>query len=266
MNAIVHGFPIFLLIFCRITAFFVVTPIFSSRSVPATFKIGLGFMISLLVFLSYGLQQNIVLGPEYILLVLREILLGVLLGFVVYLFFSVVQTAGALMDMQIGFAMANVIDPNTGTSAPLLGNFKYMVLMVLFLMLNGHHYLLAGLMNSYAWMPLDNELFARVMSGNVSVFLTKALSMTFLLAIQVAAPMMVALFLTDVGLGFLTKTAPQFNVFVVGIPLKIIVGLFLLVILIPSLAVLFENLFSILFSSLEQLFSILQQAPAADGQ
>jgi len=170
------------------------------------------------------------------------------------------------MDMQIGFAMANVIDPNTGTSAPLLGNFKYMVITVLFLMLNGHHYLLSGLMNSYSWMPIDNELFGRIMSGDVTVFLTKAFSMTFLLAIQVAAPLMVALFLTDVGLGFLTKTAPQFNVFVVGIPIKIIVGLFLLIILIPSLAVLFENLFSILFSSLEQLFVILQQAPAVNDQ
>ncbi|MNJ73871.1 Flagellar biosynthetic protein FliR [compost metagenome] len=84
---------------------------------------------------------------------------------------------------------------------------------------------------------------------------------TFLLAIQIAAPLIVAMFLTDVGLGFLTKTAPHFNVFVVGIPLKIIIGLILLILLMPSLAGLFERLFSIMFDSLEQLFGIVQGPP-----
>lgn len=262
MNAIVQGFPIFLLIFCRITAFFVVAPVFSSRGVPNTFKIGLGFFISFIVFLSYGMQQTIVPNAEYVLVVLREILVGVLMGYIVYLFFAVVQTAGAFMDMQIGYAMANVVDPHTGASAPLLGNFKYMLIMVVFLMMNGHHYLLTGLMDSYQWMPLSNELFSRFMNGGITEFLTRTFSTTFLLAIQIAAPLIVAMFLTDVGLGFLTKTAPQFNVFVIGIPLKMIVGLFLLILLMPGMALLFDRLFSIMFQSLEQLFGIVQGPPA----
>lgn len=264
MNAIVEGFPIFLLIFCRITSFFVVAPVFSSRGVPNTFKIGLGFFISLIVFLSYGMSQTIVPNAEYVLVVLREILIGLTMGFVVYLFFSAVQTAGSLMDMQIGLAMANVVDPHTGVSAPLLGNFKYMLMLVVFLMMNGHHYVLTGLMNSYQWMPLDNELFNRLVSGSLTDYLTRVFSNTFLLALQVAAPLVVAMFLTDLGLGFLTKTAPQFNVFVIGIPLKLILGFFLLFLLMPSLAFLFEKLFSIMFDSLEGLFGIVQGPP--EGQ
>lgn len=263
MNAIVQGFPIFLLIFCRITAFFVIAPVFSSRGVPNTFKIGLGFFISFIVFLTYGMEQTIVTNAEYILVVLREILIGVLLGYVVYLFFMIVQMAGAVMDMQIGFAMANVVDPHTGASAPLLGNFKYMLMLVVFLMMNGHHYLLTGLMDSYQWLPLSNDFFSRIMSGGVTEFLTRTFSNTFLLALQVAAPLVVAMFLTDLGLGFLTKTAPQFNVFVIGIPLKIIVGLILLILLLPGMAVLFEKLFSLMFDSLEQLFGIIQVPPDA---
>ncbi|MFD2116815.1 flagellar biosynthetic protein FliR [Paenibacillus yanchengensis] len=247
------------MIFCRITAFFIVAPIFSARNIPAMFKIGLGFAMSLLIFSVHGSQQTIVATPEFILLILKEILIGLLLGFIVYLFFAIVQTAGSLMDMQIGFAMANVIDPNTGVSAPLLGNFKYMVLMLYFLMLNGHHFLISGLMRSYEWIPLDNDFFAQLVDGNVTQFLVLTFSNTFLIAMQVAAPLIVALFLTDVGLGFLTKSAPQFNVFVVGIPLKIIIGLFLLTLFIPALTVLFEYLFSTMFQSLEQIISILQQ-------
>ncbi|RJX40785.1 flagellar type III secretion system protein FliR [Paenibacillus pinisoli] len=263
MNAIVQGFPIFLLIFCRITAFFVVAPIFSSRGVPNTFKLGLGFFISFLVFLSYGMSQTIVPDTaEYVLLILKEILIGLMIGFVVYLFFAVVQTAGAFMDMQVGFAMANVVDPHTGVSAPLLGNFKYMLMLVVFLMMNGHHYLLSGLMNSYQWMPLDNELFGRLLDGSLSEYLIRVFGNTFLLALQIAAPLVVAMFLADVGLGFLTKTAPQFNVFVIGIPLKILLGLFLLILLMPGLAMLFDKLFTIMFDSIEGLFGIVQGPPA----
>lgn len=265
MNAIVEGFPIFLLIFCRITAFFVVAPVFSSRGVPNTFKLGLGFIISLIVFLSYGMEQTVVPDALYVLTVIREIIIGLLMGFVVYLFFMSVQTAGALMDMQIGFAMANVVDPHSGVSAPLLGNFKYMLMLVVFLMMNGHHYMLTGLMDSYQWMPLDNELFSRLMSGSITDYLVRVFGNTFLLSLQVAAPLVVSMFLTDLGLGFLTKTAPQFNVFVIGIPLKLILGMFLIVLLMPSLAVLFEKLFSIMFESLEQLSAIVQDPPQ-EGQ
>jgi flagellar biosynthetic protein FliR len=130
-------------------------------------------------------------------------------------------------------------------------------------MMNGHHYMLTGLMDSYQWLPLSNEIFSRIMSGGVTEFLTRTFSNTFLLALQVSAPLVVAMFLTDLGLGFLTKTAPQFNIFVIGIPLKIIVGLILLILLLPGMAVLFEKLFSIMFDSLEQLLGIMRVPPDA---
>ncbi|MHA7963045.1 flagellar biosynthetic protein FliR [Paenibacillus sp. CAU 1782] len=264
MSAIAQGAPIFLLIFCRITAFFVVAPIFSSRSVPNTFKIGLGFFISLMVYLTYGVGESAMPNEEYVLAVLREIIIGVLLGFVVYLFFAIVQMAGGIMDLQIGLAMANVVDPHTGISAPLMGNFKYMLMLVVFLMMNGHHYLLGGLMNSYTWMPLSNEFYSIMMSGGISDFLVRTFATTFVLAIQIAAPIMVAMFLTDVGLGFLTKSAPQFNVFVIGLPLKLLIGIFLMILIMPGMGALFEKLFSIMFDSLEQLFGIVQGPPSGE--
>ncbi|MFF2482636.1 flagellar biosynthetic protein FliR [Paenibacillus sp. NPDC058071] len=260
MEQFLQSFPVFLLIFCRITAFFVVVPPFSLRGVPNTFKIGLGFFISLIVFLTYGVNQSIPADAQYILFVIREVLLGLLMGFLVYLFFTVVQTAGALMDLQIGFAMANIVDPMTGISSPMLGNFKYMLLIMVFLLMNGHHYLLTALMDSYQWVPLSNELFGRFAEGNLTEYLTRALGNTFVLALQMASPIVIALFLTDVGLGFLAKTAPQYNVFVVGIPLKIIVGLFVLFLMMPGMAMLFERLLGIMFDNLNQLLGIIRGA------
>ncbi|MCK9858161.1 flagellar biosynthetic protein FliR [Paenibacillus sp. ATY16] len=260
MDQIVEYFPIFLLIFCRMTSFFVVAPLFNMRGVPSTFKIGLGFFLSLIVFMTYGLKEKTVpIDAEYILYIFQEVLIGLLMGYIVYLFMTVVQTAGALMDMQIGFAMSNVIDPMTGVSAPLLGNFKYMLLITVFLAVNGHHYLLTGLMDSYKWMPLSNELFSRIYDGSITDFLSRAVGNAFLLAMQVAAPLVIAMFLTDVGLGFLAKTAPQYNVFVIGIPLKLLLGLGLLILVLPGISAIFERLFAIMFDNLEQLFGIVQQ-------
>ncbi|SEN32517.1 flagellar biosynthetic protein FliR [Paenibacillus sp. OV219] len=262
MEIFLQGFPIFLLIFCRITAFFVVAPVFSTRNVPKTFKLGLCFFVSLLVFLTYGLKQTIVPDAEYILAIFREILAGVLLGFTAYMFFTIINTAGSFIDMQIGFGMANILDPMTGVSAPLLGNFKGMVATLVFLSINGHHFLLSALIQSYEWIPLSNTLFAHVHSGSISTFLTTMLVQSFMLALQMSAPLVVAMFLTDVGLGFLARTAPQYNVFVIGIPIKLLVGLLMLSVMMPGLIIIYEHLFDQMFTAMQKLFSILQ-GPAA---
>ncbi|MNN17296.1 Flagellar biosynthetic protein FliR [compost metagenome] len=261
MDMLLQGFSVFLLIFCRIASFFVVAPIFASRSVPGTFKIGLSAMIALIVYLVSGIHQTVPVDLTYFLFIVREILIGLLMGYVATLMFSVIQMAGAFIDLQIGFSIANVIDPMTGASAPMISNFKYMVATLLFLSINGHHYLLQAIMRSYTWIPLNNDFFSRIYSGNLSEFLLRTFSESFILAFQMSAPLVVALFLTDVALGFLARTAPQFNVFVIGVPLKIIVGLLLLLLLMPSLIYAFEYLFQVMFKSLENLMGAIGQRP-----
>src|ERR1700730_868533 len=111
MELIMQVFPAFLLVFCRVTSFFVVAPIFSSRSFPTTVKLGLAFFVSLIVFLTIGFDTKVTADATYILAIIREIFAGLLIGYTSYLFFTVVQTSGALMDMQMGFGIANIIDP-----------------------------------------------------------------------------------------------------------------------------------------------------------
>ncbi|WP_334072972.1 MULTISPECIES: flagellar biosynthetic protein FliR [Paenibacillus] len=261
MEIILHGISVFLLIFCRMTAFFVVAPIFSSRGVPMNFKVGIAGIISLLIVTIQGTNQAIPNDLGYLLLVFREVLIGLLMGYVAYLIFSVIQTAGSFIDIQIGFGIANVIDPMTGASAPVIGNFKYLIATLLFLTINGHHYLLDAVIRSYNWIPLSNEAFQRLYHGSVSEFLVRTFSQSFMLAFQMSAPLVVALFLTDVALGFLARTAPQFNVFVIGIPVKIIVGLVVLLLLVPGFIVAFENLFEVMFKALHNLFGTLGDRP-----
>ncbi|AIQ13336.1 flagellar biosynthetic protein FliR [Paenibacillus durus] len=261
IDSILRSFPVFLLIFCRITAFFVIVPVFSSRNVPRSFKIGISFFLSLVVFSAKGSGVTVPEDLGIILLVIRESLIGLLLGFIGYLMFMTIQTAGSFIDIQIGFGIANVIDPLTGASSPILGNFKYMIALLLFLGMNGHHYLLDAIVNSYNWVPLDNELLLKMMDGSLAEFLLRSFAQSFMLAFQMSAPLVTALFLTDVGLAFLARTAPSYNVFVIGVPLKIIVGLVLLFILMPALAVLFQSLFNIMFESMRNLLSAMGNSP-----
>ena len=261
MQALVAYLPNFLLILCRITAFFVVAPVFATRSIPAQWKIGLASLIAFTVFAASGRSTIMPMDGQYVLLVLRETLVGLLLGFVAQLFFTVVQIAGAVIDIQMGLGIANVIDPMTGAQSPIMGNFKFIVAMLLFLTFNGHHYLIDGIMRSYEWIPLDRESFARIVQGGVSDFLVSSLDDVFALSLQMAAPVVVSLFLTDVGLGILAKTAPQFNIFVVGLPVKIIVGFLALAIALPGMLVWFQDWFRSLFEAMDKLARLIGAQP-----
>ncbi|TBL77742.1 flagellar biosynthetic protein FliR [Paenibacillus thalictri] len=249
--------PAFLLVFCRISAFFVVAPVFSSRNVPGTFKIGFTFFVALIAFTTVGFSSPVSFDTLYLLSIIRELLVGICLGFVSYLFFTVVQIAGSFVDIQMGFAIANVIDPMTGASSPVLGNLKYMLAMLLFLVFNGHHLLLKGIMESYTWIPLSNDLFAHMYSGELSDFMLKTFSTVFALSLQMAAPLVVAFFLTDVGLGLLARVAPQFNIFVLGMPLKILLGFILLILLFPGFIYIYEDLFTSMFQSMQKLIDLM---------
>jgi flagellar biosynthetic protein FliR len=251
MELVLTYYPNVLLIFCRLTAFFITAPVFSTKNnVPPQFRIGLSLIITLLVFFSSGTDRAVPMDTDFVYYIIRESLIGALLGFVAYLFITVVQIAGSFIDMQMGFGIANVIDPMSGVQSPVFGSFKYMIAILLFLAWNGHHYLLLGIMDSYQLIPLDNSFFSALASGTPTELLARSVTTAFTLAFQMAAPIVASMFLVDLALGLLTKTAPQFNVFVIGMPLKIIVGLIITILLVPSFASLFQTLFTTMFDNM----------------
>jgi flagellar biosynthetic protein FliR len=252
MEWIQQYFPGFLLFFCRISSFFVVVPVFSAKNVPAHFKIGIAFFVTLMSFSVVGTSGLVTFDSLYILSIIREVVVGLFLGFIAYMFFTVVQIAGSFIDIQIGFGIANVFDPLTGASSPVIGNLKYMIAMLLFLSFNGHHLLLKAIMESYEWIPLSNDMFTRIYNGQMGEFIIKTFAAVFALSFQMSAPFIAALFLTDVGLGLLARVAPQFNILVVGAPLKMLIGFVLLILLFPAYEFVFKNAFIAMFDSMQK--------------
>jgi len=255
---VLQFFPNLLLIFCRISAFFIVAPLLSSRAIPAKFKIGVSFFMTLLIFSSLGMNEPIPIDSDYFVAIIREIIMGLALGYLALIFFTTVQVAGTFIDFQIGFALANIIDPMTGAQAPVFGNFKYYIAILIFLSLNAHHFLIQGIMNSYEFVPLSGKLFAKIEAGEVTSFIVEAFSTMFMLAFQMAAPFIVVIFLLDLVLGIMAKTTPQLNIFVVGIPLKILVGFFVFILISFGLVSIFSDLFETMFGAMYQMLKMLQ--------
>ncbi|MDP4083050.1 MAG: flagellar biosynthetic protein FliR [Bacillota bacterium] len=255
MNDLLPKFPAFLLIFVRITSFFLMMPLFSYRTIPTVFKIGFGLFLSWLIFYSIHPPTFEINGP-YILLVIKEAMVGLLIGFCAYLIMSAIQTAGAFIDFQMGFSMANVIDPQTGAQSPLMGQYFHIFGLFLLLAMNGHYLLIDGIYNSYHFIPID-KAWLPFGSSKVIEFILKSFGSMFIIAFQMALPVVGSLFLVDVALGIVARTVPQLNIFVVGMPVKIAVGFIVIITVMGSILAVVSNLFETTLQTMRGLLELL---------
>lgn len=256
MNFIIEMLPYFLLMFVRLTAFFLVTPLFSMKGVPNQYKVGLSFFITLLAFSGMLVEAPILLDEYYVLFIMKELAIGLALGFVAALLLYTVQVAGAFIDFQMGFAIANVMDPQTGAQVPIIGHFKYMLALLFLLTVDGHHIMLDGVMRSFHLVPVEVLSFS-VDNGDITQYITTLFIQMFVMALQMAFPIVGSLFLVDIALGILAKTVPQLNIFAVGLPVKIIVGFILLFLLMPVFFYVLQSLFEKIMISMSQLIRLL---------
>ncbi|WP_445613954.1 flagellar biosynthetic protein FliR [Geobacillus sp. YF-1] len=247
-------FPAFLLVFVRTASFFAALPLFSYRAVPTAYKIGLAFFFSWLVFWALP-KSPVALDGVYVLLVLKEALIGLGLGLLAAILMAAVQIAGGLIDFQIGFAIANVIDPQTGAQSPLLGQYLHSLALLLLLSLDGHHLLLDGLFSSYHWLPLDQ--WPHVADGRAADYMVRLFAAMFAAALQMAAPLVGSLFLVDVALGLVARAVPQMNIFAVGFSVKTAAAFLLLTAAIGTMLLSARGLFQLMFSSLRGFMQLL---------
>ncbi|MGI6093460.1 MAG: flagellar type III secretion system protein FliR [Veillonellaceae bacterium] len=243
----------FLLVFTRITGIFSMAPIFGSRNVSVTVKAGLALALTFILFpLVFNETTTIPDGfIGYLFLVASEFLIGLIIGFAASLVFSAIQMAGQLLDMQIGFGIVNVLDPQSGQQLPLVGNFKYILALLVFLATNSHHMLLAALFSSFKLIPVTGFIY----HSEITEVMVNMVGGMFIIAIKICFPVLLSLLLMDVALGILARTMPQMNIFIVGVPGKIIVGLFVLSMALPFYIMFLEVAFSGMYKDIYRLLS-----------
>jgi flagellar biosynthetic protein FliR len=255
MEALYTYFPAFLLVFARVASFFVTLPLFSYRNIPTTHKIGLAFFTSWIMFFTIE-KKPLAIDGIYLMLIIKEVLVGLFIGLIAFMIMSAIQIAGGLIDFQMGFAIANVIDPQTGAQSPLMGQYLYTFALLFLLTLNGHHLLLDGVFYSYRLIPLD-QLFLPFGEEAVVEAMIKTFQSLFVIAFQMAIPIVGSLFLVDVALGIVARTVPQLNIFVVGLPIKILASFIILIVVFSSLFATTKQLFEFALLSMRGMMKLL---------
>lgn len=212
----------FLLAVVRTSAWIAISPPFNGNAIPIRIKIALAAALALPMAPTLGEQGAQFDTVTLLSAVVYQVFAGAALGFIVYLFFAVVQVAGELIDFQSGFSAAQVYNPfANATSTPFGGVYQLVAITVLFV-INGHLLLVRGFMASYQAAPLSGprvDDLARLVTSDMTRFLVSA--------IEIASPLLAALFVTELVLGLISKAAPQINIMIVGFIVKTLVVLVL---------------------------------------
>lgn len=235
-----HEIQALLLVFGRLGGIMMTAPVFSSPRVPMYIRAGVSIMLAVL------LQPLVSPGGVPVsdslwlfgMLLLKEVLVGLVLGYAANLIFSITTMAGDLQDTQAGFGLAGVVDPNMMHNSAILGQFQMVLMWLIFFAVDGHHVLLEGVADSFLIAPVGVFTFSGEMAGHMF----RTAGTLLLLAVKISAPIVAAVLLTDLALGLLQRTVPQLNLIAVGFQAKIAVAVSVLLITLPFVIGMDRNL------------------------
>jgi len=240
----------FILLFFRFTALFIAVPIFSHKNIPMNIKAAMAFFFTI-VFYSSMPPLEIVINPATVILaILSEFMLGLVVGIVLQLTYNVITFAGGMISFMMGFSMASAIDPQTGVSMPIVSQFLSLMGLMVLLELDLHHWILLFVDSSLQKIPLGGF----IMSENIFHYVISAASNMFLVGFMIAFPIIALSWLSDVIFGMLMKTMPQFNLLVIGFPIKIMVSFTVLIATFVSTMLILKQQMLEAFNALAMLF------------
>lgn len=248
---------VFFFILARIVGVFFQAPLFSSRSFPAPAKIAFAIWLSIILWFVIPVSPTLSGSLFSFLLALAgEVVLGFLIGFVCNVIFIAIQSAGEIIDLQMGLSVATALDPVFGAVISIVGRLTFFTALIVFILLDGHHLILSAFHQSFRAIP----------AGKVANFTTFGLAsqliglseMLWMTAIKIAAPVILLIFLSDFTFGIVSRVAPQVNVFMLGFQVKPVLGLFGIMMTLPFLVRYIDKLVEIMGQQLVQLMTVLK--------
>lgn len=248
--------------FARLVSFFSIVPFFGGAAVPARVKVATA--MSLVVILYPSLEaaapagQPLNFGPlGFIALLAKEVLVGFTLGFIASLVFEAVQVAGRIADFQRGSTMSELYAPQIQSRVSELGQFKLQLAIVLFIAVGAHRLFIGALLQSFDFIPALG--FPNIAAGwsPAAELIVKMTAGVFSIGLQLAAPVLIALLLTDLFFGIINRVAPQVNVFFLSMPVKMLVGIIIVLLILPALALRMEYYFGEAYKAFETALRIV---------
>ena len=229
----------FLFVMLRVGALLMFIPILGSGQVPSRIKIGFILFVSIAIFPM--VRSTPMHDPkglfELVVCLFSEITIGLAVAYSARLMFTAVQIAGTVVDFQMGFGVVNVIDPQTETQVSITAQFQNILAILIFLAADAHHIIIGAIVESF-FLINPSQINFSTFTPEIILILFKA---TFVTAVKIAAPIMAILFFISVGLGLVARTVPQMNVFIVGFPLQIGVGLLMVGLSMSFFSIVFQG-------------------------
>ena len=255
LNILLSQFQIFLLIFARISGFLSVVPVFSFRTLPVQVRVYFSIWLSLLLFPIINLSSEVPpFSIMFGILLVKEALVGITLGYSVSLVFAGIQLAGEYIDLHIGFGMSNIFDPQAEAQLPVTSQFIYLISILVFISLGGHYVLVKGIADSFRFIPLTGGTYhPQLIEKVVDLF-----AFFFKLSIRIAAPVLASMFLVHIAMGIISRVAPQLNVFIIVFPLKLFLGFMMLYFSFPYIVAIFRTLYSEILKDIYIFISYLR--------
>ena len=246
------------LVFLRLSTFFLVVGIFYPKGTPNVFKVALAMIIA--YFITSTIDSSVILSIDsnysLAMSIINEVMTGAVLGVIINLLFNVVKAAGGFMDMQLGLSMMNMVDPNSNTQSTLLGTMSYYIAAVMFFVANGHHILIKCLTASFNIVKVGQSI---VFTDNFYIMLQGFIKF-FIIGVRIALPIMLIAVITDLTMSLISRSVPTINVMILGMPVRIVVGLISFTVFLPILVKLFLSAVNMIPDMLE---TILKSLPAA---
>lgn len=243
----------FVLVFLRATALIMTWPILGAQNIPAQVKTLMAVVFSLCLFPAVKVTQlpADILSEQIIPLAVKEVLIGLALGFSAKLFFFSVSVSGQLISMSSGFSSAQIFNPSLGQSSQVLEEFQWILASLLFLFINGHHNLIESMAVSFQYLPISAEPIKFTGLGEFTLVGQNIL----FTGVKMAAPVVVSVILANVGLGVLGRAVPQINIWVTSMQITAVLSLFIIFLMIPLLVPEMEGLSR---SLAEKVFSLMK--------
>ncbi len=241
MTFTVENLEFYLLVLVRVSALVMTAPFFSYNSVPVRVRAAMSVFLSLvLIPIIPVIDLNYAGVVGYSVLILKETLIGFTLGFMCNMCFFIVSFSGQLMDMEMGLSMASMFDPMTNTQISVTGNIYNYLLMLMMVVTNMHYYIVRAIADSFTYFNIGKAIFP---IADIKNLVVDFIGSYFIIGFRIILPVFCCMLLINVVLGVLAKAAPQMNMFVIGLQIKVLVGLIVLVLILQSFPMVADYIF-----------------------
>jgi flagellar biosynthetic protein FliR len=249
-----YNFTLLLMIFMRMSGCVLFNPILGRKNLPAVIRVGLAAMLTVFTY-PFVPHQSLQINSVLVMMVccIKELLIGMAVGFILQLFQSVIIMGGEQMDMQIGVSMSKIYDPQSNVSMPLSASLLNAMLILIFFATNAHLTLIRVFIKLGEAVPYGDQMIP----PGVFESLAGAFSQMLIYAVKLSLPIIAIEMVTQVGIGIIMREVPQIDIFTVEIQLKIIVGFFAIIILAAPFANFLEGLITLMFNAISRIYAML---------